>query len=147
MTIGSKSLSIKEPTDAILFLLDILSAGDDGFCFQGKLEDLVRRWYGFATSSSFHKSLALLDDVGCIGKEPNPRDKRENKLRLTSMGKRVAARVRSDRTKAIDPLLRALDGCAQTVRQELCKVLGTLVETAEGEIKNGRAMDSKKKKG
>jgi hypothetical protein len=111
-------MKIKEPTDAILLLLQMLTEHDSDYCFQGDLEDLVRRWYGVRSSSSFDKSLAMLDEEGCVAKEPNPSNKRQNKLRLTARGKRVVRVVNCNRTLALEPLFEALERCAGNKRVE-----------------------------
>src|SRR5207244_760493 len=99
---------IQEPTDGILLILDLLCPKRDDFCFQGELEDSVIRWFGVKTSSSFDKKLKLLDDAGCINKERNQHDKREHKLRLTPAGRRAAAKVITNRAKALNPLIDVL---------------------------------------
>jgi hypothetical protein len=144
--VGSKKIVIEEPTDAILVLLETLSESGEGFCIQGKLEDLVRKWYSVETSSSFDKSLAMLDNAKCISKEPNPSNKRQNKLRLTPRGKRVCAMVKADRTRALKPLLRNLEECPPAARRELRNVLSALVEIAESQAQDGASMAAQKKR-
>lgn len=144
---GSKTIEIKEPTDAILILLEMLSNTPDGFCFQGQLEDLVRRWFGVKTSSSYDKSLAMLDDAKCISKERNPSNKRQNKIRLTAKGKRVCAIVKADRTKALDPLVVAVKTLSPTVRENLSAALVLLLEAAQRQIQDGVVHRASKKKG
>jgi DNA-binding MarR family transcriptional regulator len=130
-----RTITVKEPTDAILILLQILTQENDGYCFQGELEDLVRRWYGVQTSSSFDKSLAMLDDEKCISKEPNPSNKRENKLRLTSAGRQLTVKIRAERTKALQPLFTVLNGCPSAFRRELPTVLAELSNVAANGLK------------
>lgn len=146
VSVGDKSIAVKEPTDAILILLDMFSAGDTDFCFQGELEDQVRRWYGVKTSSSFDKSLAMLDKQGCIAKEPNPSNQRENKLRLTPTGRRLAAKVTSERTRALEPMLLLLENSSPAFRRELPIVLDRMIESSQRDLRGNGARRSRKRK-
>jgi hypothetical protein len=124
----------------------MFSESDTDFCLQGELEDQVRRWYGVKTSSSFDKSLAMLDRLGCIAKEPNPSNQRENKLRLTPAGKRLAAKVTSERTRALEPLLLLLESSSPAFRRELPTVLDRMIESSRRDLRAGDASRSRKRK-
>jgi hypothetical protein len=132
--IGRHRLTIKEPADAIVLLLEILSDSGGGFCFQGDLEDRVRQWYGVETSSSFDKSLAILDNLHCVTKQRNPSNKRQNKLELTAHGRQLAARIRTDRVQALAPLMEALGDCAPPLREQLGNALTDLLHTIQPQV-------------
>jgi DNA-binding PadR family transcriptional regulator len=145
IAINGKNLAIEEPTDAILLILELVCADGDNFCFQGKLEDSVTWWYGVKTSSSFDKKLRILDDAGWIDKERNPHDKRENKLRLTPDGKRAAAKVRAQRARALDPLLKVLVDYGSSAQPALEDLLTTLAKTAQTRLRTSPKAEKKKK--
>lgn len=107
VTVGTRIIELSELMDAIMWLFDVLvQESKQDFCLQGQLHDLVSRWYGLETRSSFTKTLNKLDDAKFIEKITDASDKRNNKIILTPDGKELLKQIQAERAEAIKPILQ-----------------------------------------
>lgn len=103
---GPTTIEIKEPLDAILWLLEALAQDEkdstDVCCFQPELYNLIHRLTGW-DRSKFTDELNKLLDTGIIdSSRRSDGDRRSNKLTLTPKGKAVLRKIKEQRIEVIN---------------------------------------------
>jgi len=102
---GPSAIEIKEPLDAILWLLETLAteqmASNETCCFQPDLYNLIQRLTGW-DRSKFTDELNKLLDTGLIdSKRRKDGDRRTNRLTLTPKGRKILNEIKTQRVAVI----------------------------------------------
>jgi DNA-binding MarR family transcriptional regulator len=118
--IGSETVAIKEPMDAVLWLLEeLLTDTQDTKCPHSELMKLVLWWYPHwlgkepadaisGGRAKFARAISPLVSQGLIDVQDVPKDRRQHSIMLTKKGKLVLASIKSQREKQIKVLFEKL---------------------------------------
>lgn len=114
--VHKESVYVKNPRDAIFWLLDTLAKdAKKPYCQQAHLLDLIQRWYPRMTPSRFSAITRDLEKKGYIKKTQfAARDGRPKQLALTKSGRDVLAAIKTHRRKTVvEFLFEGLDKAHQ----------------------------------
>ena len=121
----SKKLTVNEPMDPILWLIDAMALeGKDGYALRTLVESLVIQWYGPRVKTQFQRLCKTLENEGCIQQKPYENYKVCNCVRLTSKGKKILKGVKESRVKDLGFVYKAVQ--TFPIRQQ--KIIGAWLD-------------------
>lgn len=103
LIVGGKSVNVKSPRDAILWLLETLAKDTKkGHCLHGDLQDLIQRWHPGLSASGFSRLTSELKRKRFITKSQHSgQDDRNKQLSLTKQGERVLDAIKAHRRENV----------------------------------------------
>jgi DNA-binding PadR family transcriptional regulator len=122
-TLGSTSIDVREPMDAVLWLLKIIQ--DEGDSSQRRLFKMLSRSFPTLDLSRFSRLLHETYRKGLVSREWNEVDNRLKILRLTPMGEKVVNKIKARRAALLDELFEDLSSSEKKI---LLKALHRLAE-------------------
>jgi len=123
ISVGTSSVRIKEPRDAVLWLLKIMET--EGDSSHGRLFAVLSRSYPTLRPSGFSRLLSEMYRMGLVSREYNEKDSRRKVLRLTAKGEKVLKQIKAQRAELFEELF---EGLTTSQRQVLMEALGVLAE-------------------
>ena len=152
--VGEESVYVKNPRDAILWLLETLANdAKKPYCQQAQLLDLIQRWYPGMTPARFSAITRDLEKKGFITKaHSSGKDNRPKQLALTKSGGDVLDAIKAHRRASVVEFLfqglnnKRQEALAVSLERVAARFWPKIKEAIDSESEDSKSSTPKKRR-